>query len=196
MRASSGSNVRIAPSLALSPAARCPCGCACCRACCHAFDAARRLPRRRADFAGHFPTSSGEYTRGVGGPNGAGIYGKAAGKAAGAKAEDGALCPAIPDVDGAWSSERRLVGDQFALSTGMRVWPTFNLTIGLPSSHPELAAFDTAGRITDCRHLCFPGAVLEARTRVLQRMLGQGCTEAVKPIFCSLNNSTLNQLPP
>ena len=86
------------------------------------------MPRRRADFAGHFPTSSGEYTRGVGGPNGAGIYGKAAG----AKAEDGALCPAIPDVDGAWSSERRLVGDQFALSAGMRVWPTFNLTIGLP----------------------------------------------------------------
>ena len=131
------------------------------------------MPRRRADFAGHFPTSSGEYTRGVGGPNGAGIYGKAAG----AKAED---------VDGAWSSERRLVGDQFALSAGMRVWPTINLTIGLPSSHPELAAFDTAGHITDCRHLCFPGAVLEARTRVLQQLLSQGCAEAVEPIFCSL----------
>ena len=94
--------------------------------------------------------------------------------------------PAIPDVDGAWSSERRLVGDQFALSAGMRVWPTFNLTIGLPSSHPELAAFDTAGHITDCRHLCFPGAVLEARTRVLQQLLSQGCAEAVEPIFCSL----------
>lgn len=75
----------------------------------------------------------------------------------------------------------------------MVTWPVFDVSLGAFDGHPEVAAFvaDTAslakpfsGMSTDCRHWCFPGAVLEARTHRLYCLLAKGCIEAAPKLFC------------
>ena len=86
-----------------------------------------------------------------------------------------------------------MVGNDMAWRAGMTLWPVFNVSIGLPQSHPQLASFDTQERITDCRHLCFPGSMLEARTQVLYSLVvgeegrargGGGCVASSSRLFC------------
>ena len=147
-------------------------------------------------FGGHFDTPTGEFASGIGGEFGGGVYGFSNERRRVANGTRRSLCKAIDDEDGARAHVRHALGNALSRAAGLGVWPTLNLSLRQPGNHPELAAWEeedggdydrdnrSSGRrrVTDCRHFCFPGSVLEVRTAVLYNLLRRGCVHELRPL--------------
>ena len=112
-------------------------------------------------FAGHFDTPTGEFP---------GLYQKDVG------GKGDVRCSTVTP-DASRQSPRFYTANERALSAGWRLWPVNELSAARHDGHIEWASRISYRNISyiDCRHFCFPGAVLEARNEQLLALLDSGC---------------------
>ena len=112
-------------------------------------------------FAGHFDTATGEFP---------GLYQKDSG------GKGDVRCAAVTP-DAARLNPRYYMANRRAQSAGWRLWPVHELSASRHEGHIEWASNHSYRnlRYIDCRHFCFPGAVLEARNEQLLALIDSDC---------------------